>query len=1081
MKAEGVSLSIRLLGSPQILRDQTQLTVSRRKSRALVYYLAARGTIVAREQLLALFWPDLERAAAQQTLRTTLHGLRKTLGPAVSADDGTLRLAGEVDVDTRVFEARLASSQTDPVGLKAALDLYRGDFLDGFSLPDSAAFDDWAAAERERLRRLAVSGLAVLAGLYQAQGQYPAALAIIERALAFDQLQEDLQREALRLHYLAGDRAGAIRRYAHLRHLLDDEMGVLPMAETRALYDSILTDNLAASPPLPAAPLAAGLPPLSQPVVAGSPALDLSEAQPVTPLPFAGREAELQTLRASLAPEAPLHARKLVLVEGEPGIGKSRLVEEFMQASAAIPLSGAAHELEQGLPYEPLIEALRSLMAHSAWPALHAGLQAQLAPVWLAEVARLLPELQPGLAPPGGGPDEPRLWEGVHQFLLATARQHPITFFVDDLQWADASTLAVLNYLSRRARVDGAAISYLAAARTEERGSPLAAFLQTLTREERLIRVPLTRLDPEAVTALAGQWAARRGAPPEEASALASWLLPASEGNPFVLVELLRYACEQGLLREGGHLDVNALGGSPVVPQTVYSLIRSRLARLSEPARRVLDAAVAAGREFDFEVVYRAAGLSEAAGLDALDELRGAALVHPVGAVDPAAASNLPPLTRYAFDHSLTMEVAYREVGEPRHRLLHRRVAEALEQVYGRQRLDAVAGLLASHFAEGNEPKRAAPYAFRAGQMAARLAAWAEAVAFFEQALPAEDDPDRRQAIAAALGDAHFSAGNMAPSSEAYRLALTLALDAEEQDPIESIQLKLARAQLPQARFAEAKRLARQVLESATEPETVAAAEFILGTAFSLEGADLASATQHLEAAASRLRAAVDRGQVPPGRLAQYKFELGSVAAQQGDLPGAVNLYREALEIADHSDHESALPYRILARNNLAYHLHLLSPRDPAAQRYAEDGLRLAHEQGLLSLMTYLYSTLGEIALAQGDLDAAERHFKEGLALAERLPMPERVAGLTANLGLVARGRGEAALALYRLSAAMAQADALGTRHLAAQIRLWLAPLLPAAEGRTRLKEVHAFAESASRARLLEEAAELENEMAAGR
>ena len=154
-------------------------------------------------------------------------------------------------------------------------------------------------------------------------------------------------------------------------------------------------------------------------------------------------------------------------------------------------------------------------------------------------------------------------------------------------------------------------------------------------------------------------------------------------------------------------------------------------------------------------------------------------------------------------------------------------------------------------------------------------------------------------------------------------------------------------------------------------------------------------------------------------------------------------LYREAMEIADHSDQPTAPQFRILARNNLAYHMHLLKPGDPAALAYAEEGLRLAHEQGNLGMMTYLYSTEGEIALAQGDLAAAERNFKEGLGLAERLNMPERVAGLTANLGLVAQARGETALALYRFSAAMAQADAIGTRHLAAQIRLWLAPLLP--------------------------------------
>src|SRR5205085_9257647 len=107
--------------------------------------------------------------------------------------------------------------------------------------------------------------------------------------------------------------------------------------------------------------------------------------------------------------------------------------------------------------------------------------------------------------------------------------------------------------------------------------------------------------------------------------------------------------------------------------------------------------------------------------------------------------------------------------------LLHRRVAEALLQVYGRQRLDDIAGLLASHFAEGNEPQRAAPYAFRAGQLAARVAGWVEAVAFFEQALEAETEPQKRWPVAMALGEVHFADGNMAPASDAFRLALSLA------------------------------------------------------------------------------------------------------------------------------------------------------------------------------------------------------------------------------------------------------------------------------------------------------------------
>jgi hypothetical protein len=190
-----------------------------------------------------------------------------------------------------------------------------------------------------------------------------------------------------------------------------------------------------------------------------------------------------------------------------------------------------------------------------------------------------------------------------------------------------------------------------------------------------------------------------------------------------------------------------------------------------------------------------------------------------------------------------------------------------------------------------------------------------------------------------------------------------------------------------------------------------------------------------------------------------------------------VALYRESLRLAEQSPALDEAGMRVLAHNNLAYHLHLLDPHDPEAQAQAEAGLRLATDLGVLGFRPYLHSTLGEIALANGDLETAEAQFNEGLALAERLPIPERVAGLTASLGLLAQRRGETALALHRLSTALAQADALGTLHLATQIRVWLAPLLPPAEARARLTEARRLAESGNRQRLLEEIARLEQEL----
>jgi tetratricopeptide (TPR) repeat protein len=252
---------------------------------------------------------------------------------------------------------------------------------------------------------------------------------------------------------------------------------------------------------------------------------------------------------------------------------------------------------------------------------------------------------------------------------------------------------------------------------------------------------------------------------------------------------------------------------------------------------------------------------------------------------------------------------------------------------------------------------------------------------------------------------------------------------------------------------------------------------FLWGTALSLEGADLAQAALRLREAE---RLVAEQPAPNPTALAQVRFELGSVAAQQGDLPRAVAYYREALAVADAAAEEQggddALTWRILTRNNLAYHLHLLGDL-PSAARYAAEGLRLAEERGAIGVLPYLHSTSGEVALALGDLDGAETSFQTGLSLAERLATPERVAGLTANLGLVALRRGQTALAIHRLSAALARADALGTRHLAAQVRLWLAPLLPPAEARAALAEARAIAESGGRRRLLEELAQLEQRL----
>jgi DNA-binding SARP family transcriptional activator len=1047
-------LTVHLLGSPEVLLEGKPITVTRRKSRAWIYYLAANPLPIRRERLLAFFWPDTDRPSAQQTLRATLYSLRKALGAGLAVLDDGVSLAPDTDVDARKFDSNLQALVLQPQSpvpelaqLRATLALYHGDFLADFSLPGGQEFEDWASAERERYRRLMVRGLMALSQALESQHEYAASLDALDRALQFDPLQEDVQRAALRLHFLAGDRAGAIRRYEMFRKLLDAEMGVPPMAETRAMYDAIITDTLHIPAPRTQAATTSAV---SLPAVAApSPRAErLAPGQ----LPFAGRTVELECLR-SLA-----SSHKMALIEGEAGIGKTRLAEEFIAGSKSLPLVGLARELEYALPYQPVREALRSLQVREDWSALRAGLD--LLPVWWQEVAQLVPEHAPAVPADGRDGagllpaalvinDESRLWEGIFQFLLAVSRQRSLIMLLDDLHWADASSLGLVGYLVRRIASAKAPILLIGTTRPVEMRSQLATLRQTLIREGRLEHIFLKRLSPAETSYLAQRLSQTYAHP------LGDWLARASEGNPYMLTELVREAREKGILTADGTVNLSALPTSPVVPQSVYGLIQSRLVLLSDAARRVIDVGVAIGREFEFAVVARAAGLSEQAVLDALDELRNASLITPLDGL------------RFAFDHTLTMEVAYREAGEPRHRMIHRRVAEAMEYVY-RQRLDEFAGLIAWHFAEGNTPERAAPYALRAARLAARLPAWKEAIASYEQALLGEFEQAERREIYMELGNAHSEIGEVAQATEAYREALALADDTASTT---AARLALAQALMAQARFADAIEQAQAVV-AAGGTDSPIAAEVIWGASLSIEGADLDGAVEHFQRAARLGSTHPD-----PARMVQIKFELGGVQAQRGNLVQAVSLYREALAAAKAVNDERALPWHIFALNNLGYHLLLLG--DSSAAEYAQEGLRLAQEKGQLQMQPFLLSTLGEIALAANNLDVAEQRFKEGLTLAEDLNSGERIAGLTANLGLVAQRRGETTLAIHRLSTALARAESLGVQHLIAQIHLWLVRLLPPSEAASHLDAARAIAESGGRKLLLAEVERLEQTLVA--
>jgi tetratricopeptide (TPR) repeat protein len=370
--------------------------------------------------------------------------------------------------------------------------------------------------------------------------------------------------------------------------------------------------------------------------------------------------------------------------------------------------------------------------------------------------------------------------------------------------------------------------------------------------------------------------------------------------------------------------------------------------------------------------------------------------------------------------------------------------------------------------------------------LATGLAAWNEAVAFFEQALTEAEtlaDPAQRQVILAALGQAYLQAGHFGQAIDALRAALDLIKMGHSQVNQSVLIMNLSQALLIATRFDELLALAEEV-KADSRPEDAVNATFLYGIALSHSRSDLTGAIAYIQKAEALLRQAGQSSQ-PAGQspepsvegrvtLDQIKFELGNISARRGDLPAAIRHYRDGLEVTRGMESDVALRAHILFYNNLAYHLHL--QHDPAAAEYAHQGLALAQEKGVLSMLPYLWSTLGEIALAQNDLTAAEQHFKEGLALARQFSLPERIAGLTANLGLAAKQRGHHELAVEHLSAALAQAESLNIRFLATQIRVWLAPLLPPAEAHPHLVTARATAEQDGYEGLLAEAVRLETE-----
>ena len=390
--------------------------------------------------------------------------------------------------------------------------------------------------------------------------------------------------------------------------------------------------------------------------------------------PFVGRRSELEQLDQSLQ-EATAGQGGLVMLIGEPGIGKTRTTEEFTEIArsmGATVLWGRCLEGEWAPPFGPFAEAIEEYSKVADPDALREDLGSGIGPI--ARLAPALRERLPDIPEPVAlQPDEEsfRLLDAVAQFLIAIAGRAPLVLVLDDLHWADMGTIAMLRHVARFAPRHR--ILLLGAYRDVEldRQHPLAGALGALRRETNFKRIQLKGLESGAV----GQFVAAI-AEHDTPEALVSAISSETNGNPFFIREILLHLVESGAIhRQDGQWVADARSVDELgIPEGVRQVIGQRLSRLSDDANRLLTAASAFSGEFRFDIAASVAGLDEMAALDAVDEALPAQLLRPGAEPD-----------RYDFTHALVRHTLYTELNPSRQVRLHRQIAEAMERTYGSQ------------------------------------------------------------------------------------------------------------------------------------------------------------------------------------------------------------------------------------------------------------------------------------------------------------------------------------------------------------------------------------------------------------
>lgn len=770
-----MALEVRMFGHLSVTDKGVPLTqrLSPRARRLLAFLLLHRHVPLPRESVAFILWPDSPEKESLGNLRRALNELRITLPPAETSD-WIIATRGELHwnldaaywLDAEEFERLIR--QATPAALHNAVTLYIGDLLQGLD-------DEWLLVEREHFRQSQLDTLSHLVAHHRALGEYEVALNLTRQTLALEPLAEAAYRDLMSLHYLVEDRAAALADYERLRTMLRDEFDVEPMPETRALLEAIIRG--------------ASLPVVVTPFSVSMPAFLPSQNLPRR----IGRETEIAELGRLWESAAVGHGR-LAMVRGEAGVGKSHLVlglADYAAQRGGLALTGHCYQFEHALPYQAIVETLRSagsLVQHI-----------DLAPSYRAPLAQFMPDVWGAAGQPTAYDvafkvdDRDQLFEALLQTFLALARRQPLLLVLEDVHWASESTLDWLTYIAPR--LSASCLLVMVTYRTGEVGAEhaLARLRRRFARGGIVSTLSLQPLSREAVR----EWIAQMSSLDEELVVpTADTLYTETGGNPFFLQETVRGLIESGHIQisqghwTGAFVESAAEIHLPL-PESLREAINARVGRLTEMSETFIRAASVAGHVFDYRIVQRAGRWDDEAALPALEDLITREFIRE--SEDGG---------EFAFVHHLMREAIYAEMTKPHRAYWHRHIAEATLEL----RPDDLPAL-AHHYAAAGERDSAIEYARRAGQRAQAVYAFDEAVKHLENALELIQTPEQAEmhmTVLEELADVYDLSGEHSRAVPLYRQALQV-WQALAGDKMIAVRLyrKIGETVLNMTRFAE--------------------------------------------------------------------------------------------------------------------------------------------------------------------------------------------------------------------------------------------------------------------------------------